>query len=142
MSPRARTSTDGRDSKRPWSLFIVFFLVVVVCDASMTFILGRIVNIETAIEVSCTTSYQALMISHMFCTTSTSPWITMKSSSLVISHPMTSTKLCSRKALLAFVLSIDPLSDLPHENPPRRTLYAHGRSHHLPPQALRQARSR
>jgi hypothetical protein len=39
-------------SKRPWSIFIYFFLLCLLVGASMTFVLGRVVAIDTNVIVS------------------------------------------------------------------------------------------
>jgi len=38
-------------SRHPWSLFILFFIVVVVIATSLVFVLGRLINITTAVKV-------------------------------------------------------------------------------------------
>ena len=50
---RVKPSSDAPHfSKRPWTLAILFFLMTVIIAASLPFLLGRIVSIETEILVS------------------------------------------------------------------------------------------
>ena len=39
------------DSRRPWSLFILFFIIIVAIATSTVFVLGRLIDITTAIKV-------------------------------------------------------------------------------------------
>ena len=38
-------------SRRPWSLFILFFIIIVVIATSLVFVLGRLINITTSVKV-------------------------------------------------------------------------------------------
>ena len=42
---------DHLSSKRPWSLFILFFITIVVIATSLVFVLGRLIDITTAVKV-------------------------------------------------------------------------------------------
>jgi len=37
-------------SSRPWSLFIIFYVILILAAAALPFILGRVINISTRLE--------------------------------------------------------------------------------------------
>ena len=37
-------------SSRPWSLFITFYIILIIAAAGLPFILGRVINISTRVE--------------------------------------------------------------------------------------------
>jgi hypothetical protein len=46
-----RVLTRPRDlSSRPWSFFIIFYVLLILAAAALPFILGRVINISTRLE--------------------------------------------------------------------------------------------